>query len=110
MARARTTARTMAAAAEHEARTGMRANMQQLGWTPYKRSKIDGSPLWFIKGGLNNGWRVSKTTAGEWYCSRVLKPYKYPITRRVTGPTFPGPVAAALWLQVEIANDTVRFD
>ena len=110
MTRARTTASTMAAAAEHERRTGMRANMQALGWRCGKRSKIDGVPLFFQQGSNNQGWKISKTRAGRWYCAKLTKPAAWPITKKVTGPDFDGPVAAALWLQVEIANDTVRFD
>lgn len=100
------------AAAEHERRTGMRTNMRALGWRLFGTTTIDGRPSAFVRGTVGSAewWQVRTNRQGRWYCRRLSKVGNYPTNRKLTGPDFDGPVAAALWLQVEIANDTVRFD
>lgn len=109
-------ARWQAAAAEHERRTGMVANMQGLGWRCRRRSKVDGSPLEFTHGDrMATHWVCNRNQAGEWkICRRGIRRtvngYGFPNTTQLVGPTFPGPVAAAIWLKVEISNGSVQLN
>lgn len=95
---------------EHERKTGMIANMKLLGWYLAERHKITGLPRVFrLKDPRSPGdtwfqlqWMVKKR---EW---RLQQMYRRPgaqfPTSKIIGPMFPGPVAAASWLQLEIAN------
>lgn len=101
-------------AIEHERKTGQIANMQQLGWVARRRSKVDGKCLEFTKGERFKGgewWRLSRSAEGNWYAARnSMTTTRYPIVKKVRSPSFDGPVTLAVWLSMEIANDTVRFD
>lgn len=95
---------------EHERKTGMIANMKLLGWHLAERHYKTGLPkvfrmvdprdpgaAWF-----HLQWMVKKQ---EWRIQRMYcRPGACFPTSKIIGPMFPGPVAAASWLQLEIAN------
>ena len=92
---------------QHEAATGERANMRQLGFE-VAREGAEGFPLHYRKVLSRDGplvtsaLHLSRNKNKQWYVSRVdnQRYQKFP-TRRVIGDTtFPGPVAAAMWLSV----------
>lgn len=103
-----------------EARTGAKQNMRQLGFEPMKYDG-GGNPTRFCrpskKSILNGiaGWAIQRTRQKTWriirYPGRLipvggLRGCAYvPVEHRCdTAPQFTGPIAAAIWLQVEISN------
>lgn len=95
---------------EHEGRTGMRANMRALGWGCMKSSERSGKATMFTKrDGGDADWAIRSTHGGKWRVARLVPGYRWSREQKVVSPLFDGPVAAALWLQVEKANGTVRF-
>lgn len=95
---------------DHEARTGCRENMRVLGFRCMRSSKATGEPTLFESapyGGKN--WRVVRTINKQWRVTQLVQGFRYPTERKADAPLFPSPVAAALWLEVEVANGTVRF-
>lgn len=50
-------------------------------------------------------WRVEYRTGSVYHAKFAT----VPVVRKVEAPLFDGPIAAAIWLQVEIANGNVRF-
>jgi len=103
-----------------EARTGAKQNMQQFGFEPMKYDG-GGNPTRFCKPNkrsiLNGvaGWAIQRTRQKTWriirYPGRLIPVggsrgcANIPVEHRcVTAPQFTGPIAAAIWLQVEISN------
>ena len=101
---------------EVEARTGTCANMKQLGYeavkfrltgepTRFRERTARGEGGFFIQRTASNQWRIGWQSGravvsprGEWFPES-----------KVESPLFIGPIAAALWFEVEKANGTVRF-
>lgn len=112
------------ARAAHEARTGMKANMQQLGWrcTSYG---ADCEPKEFrrllpSKAGEFVGTRVGTAMNSDVAVTRVRGSWslrlmaqwqgvRYEKTMYIDAPTFPGPVVAATWLAIELASGPVPY-
>ena len=112
------------ARAAHEARTGMVANMRQLGWkcTGYG---ADCEPKEFRRllpakagefvgkhGGsaMDSGVAVTRVR-GSWSLRLMTKwqGVRYEKTMYIDAPTFPGPVVAATWLAIELASGPVPY-
>lgn len=94
---------------EHEARTGMRANMRALGWGCMKSSERSGKATVFSQRDAQADWIIRTTHGGKWRVTKLVPGVRWSREQKVVSPTFDGPVAAALWLKVEKANGTVRF-
>jgi hypothetical protein len=102
-----------AKARDHERRTGMIANMQSMGWRVKRRSKIDGTPLEFVKGSFpSDYWSINKDRQGKWKATKFRIPPggRYPSHWQADLPMFEGPVTLAVFLSVEISNESVRFN
>lgn len=112
------------ARAAHEARTGMKANMQQLGWkcTGYGadcepkefRRMVPAKAGEFVgkHGGSAMDSRVAVTRVrGSWSLRLMTKwqGVRYEKTMYIDAPTFPGPVVAATWLAIELASGPVPY-
>lgn len=102
---------------EVEARTGTRQNMKTFGFeavkyrltgepTRFREKTARGEGGFFIQRTKDNMWRigwqsgrpVAGLKGGEWYPESPVE-----------SPLFTGPVAAALWFEVEKSNGTIRF-
>ncbi|MNM64529.1 hypothetical protein D3C81_759310 [compost metagenome] len=123
MARADTTQskRTLAAIKRREVedRTGAVANMGMLGFYPVKYALTGEVTRWSslqkqVPIDVEH-WIIQRTPQKQWrisYCSGRIIPvkqggYRHGVPAEVklgNGITFPGPVAAAMWLEVEKAN------
>lgn len=92
---------------QHEAATGERANMRQLGFEVL-REGAEGFPLHYRKvlsrdGSLvTSALHLSRDKSKQWYVSRIdhQRYQKFPTRKVIGGTTFPGPVAAAMWLSI----------
>lgn len=99
---------------EVEARTGTCQNMHDLGFRA-RRYTLKGEPVEFSPWGLaraDQPHHVIKRTHGKQWrvlrmTGRVVKMTRgaFPVAdKNFQSPVFPGPIAAAIWLQVEISN------
>lgn len=99
---------------EVEARTGMCQNMCDLGYKA-RRYSLVGEPVEFSQWGLAKidqpHYVIKRTHGKQWrvlrMTGRVVKMARgsFPTTDKTfQSPVFPGPIAAAIWLQVEISN------
>lgn len=106
---------------EVEEKTGAIANMAQFGFRPLKYALTGEVTRWtsLPKGNPQGSeqWIVQRTARQQWrciYCSGLMIPVKQggyregnrvlKETRLGDGLTFPGPCAAAMWLEVEKSN------
>lgn len=93
--------------------TGERENMGAFGYLAAKyaetgrptryESRRRGQqdiPNWVIQRTVDKQWRIA------YYEANGLQ---WPREQKVLSPLFPGPVAAAMWLEVEKSNGNVRF-
>ncbi len=93
--------------------TGERENMGAFGYlaTKYaetghptryesRRRGQQDIPNWVIQRTVDKKWRI------VYYEAEGLQ---WPREQKVLSPLFPGPIAAAMWLEVEKSNGTVRF-
>lgn len=94
---------------EVEARTGCCANMRQLGFIPTKYT-LAGEPTRFADQLADTYFVIRRTPQKTWRIARVEPRGRWTHERKVIAPTFAGPVAAAIWLKLEIENETIRFD
>jgi len=106
---------------EVEARTGAMQNMKLYGFRAIKFTLAGEPTRWvtFQRGEapLSPGYVIQRTPDKRWRVISVGESRIYPkggpeqgIPREVKcgdGLTFPGPVTAALWLQVEISNGSL---
>lgn len=98
---------------EVEARTGTCQNMKQLGYRAVKFA-LSGEPTCFrpIGASQNVAHYVIRRTIGEKWRVVRLTGFMVKLARgafasedhNFQSPVFPGPIAAAIWLQVEISN------
>lgn len=114
--------------AEHEARTGCVENMHQMGWTCGRWAKASGEPVEFRKivalstdgPGTASDVRIVRTHGKMWrmeidtgFKIRVAGGYlanaNITAKRKLDTPLLPGPVAMAIWFEVENSNGSVRF-
>lgn len=103
---------------EVEARTGTCQNMKEFGFKAVKFT-LKGEPTRFVQTSDRDGpyYFVQRAITRQWRIGYCAGTYKVQLSRgasfmpekKVDSPLFPGPVAAAIWLQVEIANGSVRF-
>lgn len=98
---------------EVEARTGTCQNMRDLGYKAV-RYTLTGEPVefWPTDGKPGSARYIVKRTHGKkWRLIRItgmivkLARGSFETTdKNFQSPVFPGPIAAAIWLQVEISN------
>uniref|UniRef100_A0A6M3M8B0 Uncharacterized protein n=1 Tax=viral metagenome TaxID=1070528 RepID=A0A6M3M8B0_9ZZZZ len=98
---------------EVEARTGTCQNMKEFGFRGAGFT-LKGEPTRFEtapKGRFDvENWIIQRTKTKRWRIAKVEPTgVRWPLEKKVDSPLFPGPIAAAIWLQVEIANGSVRF-
>jgi len=108
------------ARAAHEARTGMRANMQQLGYRCVEYG-ADCAPKRFLRTKRAHPeefkTRTHSVTGAEvllvrvhraWVVRLRTKTGRYPQEHNLDCPSFSGPVACATWLAVELGGGAVE--
>ena len=98
-----------------EGRTGTCQNMLQYGFRPTKFT-VAGAPTRFVRrvgtGGVaGDVYVITRTKTKEWRVSKVSAVAmlgknggQYYPEAKYSGVLFPGPVAAAIWLTVELSN------
>ncbi|WP_055128560.1 hypothetical protein [Pseudomonas mediterranea] len=108
--------------ADHEARTGCVTNMHQLGWACERWAKASGEPVEFRKmihlatdgAGVYSDVRIVRTHGKMWRME-VDTGFKIRVAGNVTAkrkldtPLLPGPVAMAIWFELENSNGSVRI-
>ena len=101
----------MSARSDVEARTGTCQNMLQYGFLP-TRFTVAGEPTRFVqRAKTGGGYAITRTKTKEWRVSKVSAFARYGRNGgqhfpevNYSGALFPGPIAAAMWLTVELSN------
>lgn len=111
---------------DHEARTGCIENMCQMGWTCGRWAKASGEPVEFRKyvhlrlsdgSAAYSDVRIVRTHGKMWRME-IDTGFKIPLAyglgtatakRKLDTPLLPGPVAMAIWFELENSNGSVRF-
>lgn len=97
--------------------TGTQQNMKLLGYkavkftldghpTRFVQPVARGKPYYFIQRTVTRQWRIGYAT-GRTIDRRNGQHFM--VNRKVDSPLFPGPIAAAMWLEVEKENGSIRF-
>ena len=93
-----------------EGRTGTCQNMLQYGFLPTKFT-VAGAPTRFVRRATGGDYAIARTKTKEWRVSKISAVAmrgryggQYYPEAKYSEALFPGPVAAAVWLTVELSH------